>query len=522
VSSGYSEHAATLPRLMANLQLPLAWRRPLAQLALVWLSLIILFRHEWAAMASLWWDISTYNHILLIPGIIAWLVWQRVDQLARLRPEGWWPGLALLAGALLLWVLGSFAGLAIVRQAGAVAMLIAATVVLLGPRVGAGLAFPLGYMLLLVPFGEELVAPLQMITAKMTVALVHASGVPAVIDGVFIDTPAGLFEVAEECSGIMFLVAMFAFGILTAHVCFLSWRRRIAFMTLALAVPILANGIRAWGTIFAAQYVGVERAAGFDHIIYGWVFFGIVIAAVLALSWRWFDRPRDDELIDAAALAGSPLLSRLAALRIGPVSALASMTALALGALTWSSAAERLSAPLPGQIVLPEVPGWHRIDYAPRAAWEPRAGGADHRLLGRYADGKGHEADVFIALYAAQGTGRKAAGSGEGALRSDFGWSWQAPGPAIGWGKSDRLLGPGRTSRLAYTAYRTGDLLTGSAARLSLANLQDRLLLRARPTTMLILSAEEHPGKSAQQSLAAFRKSTGPLDGWMDRIAALR
>ena len=143
-------------------------------------------------------------------------------------------------------------------------------------------------------------------------------------------------------------------------------------------------------------------------------------------------------------------------------------------------------------------------------------------MLGRYADGKGHQADVFFALYASQGRGHKAAGFGEGALRPDSGWAWQSPGPAIGWGKSDRLLGPTRTARIAYTAYRTGNLLTGSAARLSLANMQDRLGLRARPTSMLILSAEERPGQPAAQSLAAFAQSTGPIGDWMDRIAAVR
>jgi EpsI family protein len=171
---------------------------------------------------------------------------------------------------------------------------------------------------------------------------------------------------------------------------------------------------------------------------------------------------------------------------------------------------------------LPQVPGWHRVAYTPQAAWEPRANGADHRLLGRYADGKGHEADVFIALYAAQGVGRKAAGFGEGALRADQGWAWQAAGPALAWGKADRLLGPREVGRLAHTAYRTGDLMTGSAAALALANMQDRLLLRARPTAMLILSAEERPGAPAEQSLAAFAQSTGPLGAWMDRITALR
>ena len=513
---------ASRPRLSALDQVPPAWRRPLIELFVTWLVLVVLLRSDWADMAAQWWDTSTYNHILLIPPILAWLVHQRLAGLARLEPLGWWPGLVLFAGAAMVWVLGSFAGLAIVRQFGAVAMLIGSALALLGPRVGAGLAFPLGYMLLLVPIGEELVPPLQMITAAMTVALVHVSGIPAMIDGVFIDTPAGLFEVAEACSGVKFLIAMFAFGVLAAHVCFLSWRRRAAFMALALAVPILANGLRAWGTIFAAQYVGVERAAGFDHIVYGWVFFGAVIAATLAIGWRFFDRPPGDAMIDADALAAAPWLNRLAAMRIGAWPALAALAALTLGGVAWAAAAERLAAPLPAQIHLPLVTGWQRADYSPRAWWEPRAGGAGHRLLGRYADPEGRQVDVFLALYEAQGKGRRASGFGEGALRPGSGWAWLKPGPPMAEGKSDRLLGPGRAERLAVTFYRTGDVITGSAPRLSLANMQHRLLLRREPTLMLILSAEEAPGRPAAEALSAFRQSTGPLGAWMDRIAALR
>jgi exosortase A len=514
---------ATLPsRLSGGWGLPTTWRRPLLQLGLTWLGLLLLFRADWTAMANQWWNISTYNHILLIPAIIAWLVWQRLDQLCHLQPSSWWPGLMVFFAAILLWLFGSFAGLAIIRQLAAIGMIIAVTMALLGPRVTTGLTFPLSFTLLLLPFGEELVPPMQMVTAAITVALVHASGINATIDGVFIDTPAGLFEVAEACSGVMFLVAMLAFGVLASHVCFISWRRRIGFMLLSLAVPILANGVRAWGTIFVAQYVGVKRAAGFDHIIYGWIFFALVIAAILSLAWRFFDRPPSDAMIDAAAISASPLLTRLEAMRIGPLPALAIGAGLALAALVWSSAAAQLSAPLPRQISLPDVPGWQRVDYAPHGWWEPRAGGADHRLLGRYADNSGHRADVFFALYAGQGTGHKAAGFGEGALRPGSGWSWQSPGPAIAWGKSDRLLGPFRTARMAITTYRTGNLLTGSAVRLSLANMQDRLALRARPTMMLILSAEETSGEPAAKSLASFVQSTGPVGAWMDRIAAVR
>jgi exosortase A len=510
----------SMPRLTFNLAAQ--WRGPLARIAAVWTALVLAFIADWTAMAGQWWNSSTYNHILLVPGIIGWLVWQRAPQLAQLTPRVWWLPLVPLAGAAFLWVLGAFAGLDLARQLAVVTMLIAAALALLGPRAGWALAFPLAYMLALVPFGDELVPLLQMITADITVALVHLSGIPATIDGVFIDTPAGLFEVAEACSGVKFLIAMIAFGLLVANQCFVSAWRRSLFVAACIVIPIIANGVRAWGTIYAAQHVGIEVAAGFDHIVYGWIFFALVIALILALGWRFFDRRPDDSAVDVAAIERSALLGRLERFSLSHTGLMLAMVLLLLAAKGWAHAAHGLAAPMPARIDLPEVPGWTRAPYAPSAAWGPRAHGADHRLLGSYVDADGRRIDVFFALYAAQDQHREAGGFGEGALTPDSGWAWQSAGPGFDSARSDRLLTQGPVQRLAVTWYRTGDVLTGSNTRLKLANISDRLLLRARPTSMLILSAEERPGFPAQQAVTAFRKAAGPTDAWMDRVAAVR
>ena len=498
------------------------WRRALALLCAVWLGLIAAFAGDWLAMFDQWWNSSTYNHILLIPAIIVWLVWQRRDIVAELEPRAWSGGLIALTVAIFIWVLGAFSGFDLLRQAGAVAMLPASAALLLGPRIFAALLFPFAYMAFLVPFGDELVPPLQTITAKMTVALVHASQIKATINGVFIDTPAGLFEVAEACSGVKFLIAMIALGVLVGNVCFASWRRRIAFFALCLVVPIVANGIRAWGTIFAAQYVGVERAGGIDHLIYGWVFFALVIAAVLGLSWRFFDRGIDDAFVDLPRLQASPILLRAERFGIGLPLALLGSAALALGGIAWANAAGQLAAPMPQQVFLPEVPGWTQVSYAPQAPWQPRAKGADHRLLGRYRDGSGNEVDVFFALYASQGEGSEAGGFGQGALIPDSGWAWTSNGPAMPAARSDRLTYAGRIERMAFTWYRSGAMLTGSNARLKIANIADRLALRPRPTAQLIVSAEQRPGRDAAAAVRTFLAVTGDPGPWMDRIAQAR
>ena len=359
-----------------------AWRRSAAQLALTWLALIAAFAADWAAMLGQWWNSSTYNHILLVPLMIGWLAWQRRAAVITLHPAASRWGLLALLAAMLVWVTGAFSGLNLLRQAGAVGVLPAAVLLLCGPRITVALLFPLAYMAFLVPFGDELVPPLQTITATLTVLLVEASKIPATINGIFIDTPAGLFKVAEACSGVKFLIAMAALGVFVGNVCFRSWKRRATFFVLCLVVPIVANGIRAWATIYIAQSIGAERAGGIDHLIYGWVFFAVVIAAVIGVSWRFFDRAIDAPMVDLARIEASPVLAWLDRAPIPAKLALLAAALITLGGLNWAQAAQALAAPLPRQVFLPAVPGWQHTDYYPAAPWEPRAAGADHRLIG--------------------------------------------------------------------------------------------------------------------------------------------
>jgi exosortase A len=197
--------------------MPVVWRAALIRLSAIWLGLIVLFFGDWRDMVGQWWNSSTYNHILLIPPIIGWLVAQRRDEVLRLTPVGWWPGLILFAGAGAFWLLGDFAGLSLARQLAVVVMAQAGFAVVMGPEVVAGLLFPLFYMIFLVPIGDEMIPALQTLTARLTMVFLGLAHIPSTINGVFITTPAGYFEVAEACSGIKFLIAMVAYGALVAN-----------------------------------------------------------------------------------------------------------------------------------------------------------------------------------------------------------------------------------------------------------------------------------------------------------------
>jgi len=488
------------------------WRRHAIILAGACAALLILFRHDAADLLRIYW---TFGHCLFVGPVIAWLVWQRKRELAEVIPTGWWPGLALVAAGGMSWLVGDAAGVALFRHAGLIVMLQGAIVSVLGPNVARALLFPLFYMLFLVPFGEFFEGPLQDITVRMVMPLLHWSGVPASVDGVLISTPNGYFEVAEACSGAKFLIAMIAYGVLVANVCYVAWPRRIAFMAMALVVPVIANGLRAFGTIYAAWWTSVEEATGFDHIVYGWVFFGLVMVVVLAIGWRWFDRDPDAAWFDPVKLQAAPGRTVDA-----PVASLLVLTVACLF-LGWSSLIAARAAPLP-EVELPQVAGWTRAPLSSAAPWAPNFPNADHFLMGRYQDAQGRAVDLAVALYDSQREGKELVGFGIGAIRENDRWVRIDGMAPVEGGAALRMTGPGRVEREVVTWYRVGNVLTASEQRVKLETLLVKLFGGKQRAVAVLISAERGSEVDSDAAIRDFLKAVGPVDALADRMAGTR
>jgi exosortase A len=489
------------------------WRRHLAALGIAWATILILFRHDAAHIASIWWNSSTYNHCLLIPPIILWLIWQRRGELARLEPDAWAPGLLLVGAGAAAWLVGDAGGLAIARHGGLVLMLQGAVIACLGKAVSRGLAFPISYALFMIPAGDEIVPAMQHVTAEICMFLLGLVGIPAHLEGIFITTPDGYFEVAEACAGVKFLVAMVAYGALVANVCFRSWPRRIAFMAAAVIIPILANGLRAFGTVYIAHLTSIEFAIGFDHVVYGGIFFAIVIALMMAAGWPFFDRMPTDPWFDSAAIPAEPKG------RLRPVAAAA--LALAALPLVWSTAIAASGEAAPAELPLPHVPGWERVAEPQGRPWLPNYTGADLFRIARYRNAAGAEVDLAVAVFARQERGRELVAFGQGAVPPDGSWAWISSAPAPPGGKAERIGSHG-TVREVLTFYRVGRILTGSGVKVKLEGLKTRLLGGPQRAVAVLVSTEAPgTGLSARPALDAFVASLGSVEQLADRAAGL-
>ena len=491
------------------------WHRHLIALGLATAALLVLFHSDVATLVSLWWTSTTFGHCLFIGPVVAWLVWQRRDDLAQLTPAAWWPGLLLVAGGAMLWLMGAAGTVALLRQLGLIVMLQGAVVTLLGPMVARALTFPLAYAFFLVPFGESMEGPLQTATVTMIMPMLHAVGVPASVDGVLITIPKGYFEVAEACSGAKFEIAMIAFGTLVANVCYVSWRRRIAFLAVALTVPIFANAVRAFATIYAAHLTSVAQATGYDHIVYGWIFFGLVMAAVLAIGWTWFDRDPLAPWVDVAALQGTPRH------RITPWAAALLVFAVPALAVAWSAAIAGRVQALPDEIDLPAVPGWRRIPLSARAPWTPYYPAADRFLFGRYGDAEGDAVDLSLAVFASQHDDKRLATFGTGVLRQNDVWVRVEDLPPIAGGSAMRITAPGDVQRVVATWYRVGNVLTANPSMVKIETLKARLLGGPQRAVAIHVSAVVRPGLDPRAEIERFLAALGPLDRLADASAGI-
>ena len=91
----------------------------------------------------------------------------------------------------------------------------------------------------------------------------------------------------EACSGVRYLISSITLGCLYAYLTYRSTLRRALFIGLSIVVPIIANGLRAYMIVMIGHLSGMELATGVDHLIYGWLFFGLVMFVMFWIGSFW-------------------------------------------------------------------------------------------------------------------------------------------------------------------------------------------------------------------------------------------
>ncbi len=377
-----------------------SWLKTACGLILITLLSITIFFDTWRSIVSIWYNSSTYNHGFVIAPISLWLCWSQRHAILTLSPTTSWIALLAVFANGFLWLIADLSTIQVIKQFAAVGMLVSGFWVILGNRIVSTILFPLCYLFFMVPVGGDLVAPLMDFTATFAVYLIRLSGIPVFREGLNLSLTTGNWTVAEACSGINYLIASTSLGLVYAYITYTRYWKRALFMALAVIVPVLANGFRAYFIVMLGHFSNMTLAVGIDHIIYGALFFGLIMMLLFYIGSFWKDPPVSQTIglfrqdiakpsffLMLMLVAGSNLMWPMAS--------------------AWLSKAQQMSESnvLEKAITFKDV-GWQSV-RDPGWGWLPHFNGVSKESMQYYANGQ-----ATVGVYRAS-FGQESQGGGE-------------------------------------------------------------------------------------------------------------
>jgi exosortase len=269
-----------------------------------------------AAFLALFWPILAvrfhfyletprYSHCVLLPVVSAlWIYdgWDKLRAVAR-APSG--RGLACLVIGVLLYEYGRLQRFNYAQHFGMLVALAGLAWTLYGGALLRALAFPIGYLALMIPlpktWDDRITGPLQGLATRVAEAFFQALGWVVVREGNVIQLPRLKLLVEEGCSGVHSLYALLALAV--AWVFFVerpAWLRATLIVA-AIPIAVLANAIRVSATGVLAYKVNPSYAQGMSHQTAGMVVFAIGVVLLLAVDWCLKPDAAEPETDDARA-----------------------------------------------------------------------------------------------------------------------------------------------------------------------------------------------------------------------------
>jgi exosortase A len=372
-----------------------AWPAVLACAAATFVGLAPTFGY----LVPAWWNSETYSHGLLVAPICIWLLWRQRHAIPTTPVAPSASALAMLAGAVFLWMMANAASV----QVGVENLFPLAVglgiVAALGWRVGARIAFPVGFLYFATSVWDVINGALQSLTTRVVSVILELVGVPAFIEGNAVQIPSGWFEIAGGCSGLHFFIVAGALAALYGHLHYRRWRNRVLLLITGFSMALLANWIRVASIIVVGHLTEMQHyLVQVDHYVFGWIVFAVGLLPFFAVARHLEggqphapnDRHRDGPAPNAPCAVPA---SRL----------VADLGLLLLPALTWSRAEVVPSGPV--SVDLPAVDGW-RGPAAPAARWTPVFSGAWGEERASYRR-DGQIIDVYVNWYLHQAPGRE-------------------------------------------------------------------------------------------------------------------
>ncbi len=362
----------------------------------------------WPTASSLldtWTQTATYSHGLLVAGVSIWLLLSAAGRRKSWGVHHCPPFLLIgaLAFCVLIWLSGFAADVATVHQLALPLILLALLACFLGSWVFRDFAVPIVSILLVIPAWDYLIPLLQRIAVVITQSVTMLMHIPVFVEGNMVIIPAGVFEIAEGCSGLRVFLAAIVLAVLAGEFGGLPLRRRFLLVGASICLALVANWFRILTIVIVGQFTNMQHPLIQHHRLFGDIVYVVfAVLPIVLLSRLEAARPQKHQgaaTHSAAKVGGSPHHSMmLVAAIIG--------LALPASVRVWES--QRFD----GLSVTTHLPvaqsAWMwRQGTMP---WRPHFPGAAQEAMGIYTADSGDEVYLYVVSYLDQAQGTELIG----------------------------------------------------------------------------------------------------------------
>jgi exosortase B len=235
------------------------------------------------------WSSSEHGHGPIVLGVCLWLMFSRYAQAKPTLVSAPAPALAWAALALgaLLYMAGRMFDVVYAEVGSVIPMITGILLLTDGKAAVKALAFPLVFMVFMIPLPGFIVDPvgqmMKIMVSTATDQILHTLGYPISRSGVILQIGPYQLLVADACAGMRTLFMLEALGILYLNIVrHSSWFRNIALAVLIVPISFSANIIRVVVLSLITYYLGDEAGQGFLHGFAGMVLFLSALALIIS------------------------------------------------------------------------------------------------------------------------------------------------------------------------------------------------------------------------------------------------
>ena len=259
-------------------------------------ALLLVFAPALRGMAEQWLTFDYLSHGFLVPVISLWSYLRERPLRASVpvAADAW--GAVLIAAALLAYLAGLAASLVSLQGLALVLAVAGAVWLLRGKAWLRSVAFPVGYLLFMVPPPSAWITPLivalQLFVSAVALAIVQVFGLEVVRDGNILLLASGesLF-VAEACSGVTSVITLTPLAVVLGYYGLRRFGFQLALVAAVIPLAMLGNLTRVVATVALADAHGVAFATeGPLHDLLGLSTYLVACLGMLggaALLRRW-------------------------------------------------------------------------------------------------------------------------------------------------------------------------------------------------------------------------------------------